>query len=298
MAPPLIMGPETWSLSSGLYPEHLGLFFTLSLLLLILLLISCGNCMRKTAKFSTESNYMESKGNSQLIRISQLEDPKYPKIISKATIKKGAPQSRRVSWQNDMHVTGTQLSRPLPEIPSASLSKEDLEGKGDPVYQTASELAAATCLHMGEDPIEPPYAASNQFSLETPKAEFIIENEVGKEVDGKAVSQPEKVTPVYARVSKKPKKTSLPNLPVPSSPHENVECEEEPPPIPERHFGDDDDVVVSESSENKTLEQFGWQVCTALDEASKGRWVPGDSSINEGDQSVPTQNGITVGKHV
>ncbi|XP_067844350.1 uncharacterized protein [Heptranchias perlo] len=257
MAPFLIIGPEAWSLSSGPYPVHLGLFFTLSLLLFILLLISCGNCMRRTAQFSTDRNYIEYKDKTQLVRIRQLGEVEYPEIIAKATIKKGVPRSRKVSWQNDMQLPGehdhgdlpSQHTRALPEIPSPSLGKEDLEGKGDPVYQTPSELAAATCLPIGEDPIEPPYAASNQFRLELPTAELAIEDEVGKE-DGKVGSEPDKVTAVYARVNKKLKKTSSLDLPAPSSPQDNEECEQDPPPIPEKCFGDDC-VVVSESPGNK-----------------------------------------------
>ncbi|XP_078413759.1 uncharacterized protein LOC144690181 [Cetorhinus maximus] len=291
------MNSEFWSLSTGPYPLNLGLLFTVSLLLLILLLISCGNCMRKPAQFATENNYMESKGDSQLLRISQLEDSRYPESISEA-ITQGAPGSRKVSCQNDMQVTGTQdhgdfpsqHSRALPEIPNVSLSKENSDGKGDPVYQTANELTAAMDLQPGEGPAEPPYAASNQFSLETPKAQFIIEDDAGKEKEEEDGSQLKKVAPVYARVNKKPKETSPLNLHGRSSPHENVECEDEPPPIPDKCFGDDDDVGVSESSDSKIV------VDGASDEASKDGWVSADPSVNEGRYFVATHNGTTVGK--
>ncbi|XP_078085477.1 uncharacterized protein LOC144504259 isoform X2 [Mustelus asterias] len=229
--------------------------------------------------------------------LSQLEDPNYPKNISKATIK-GAPGSRKVSWQNDIHVTGTpergdfpsQHSRALPEIPNASLSKENSDGKVDPVYQTASELAAGADGQFGEDTIEPPYAASNQFSLETPKTEFIIQDDVGSDEAG---CQLGKVAPVYAKVSKKPKQGSSLNRPGPSTCPENVQDEEEPPPIPEKCFSDvSDDVVVSESPNSKTL------VDTASDEASRDDWVSADSNINEDRCSVATHNGTTLGKLV
>ncbi|XP_072371214.1 uncharacterized protein [Scyliorhinus torazame] len=250
------MGPESLPWSTESYPVHVGLFLTLSFLMLILLLISCGNCMRKTAQFSTESNYVESKRHSQ--RITQFEDPKHSNSVSDATKKEGAPGSRKVSWQKDMHVTGTQddgdspsqHSRALPQIPNAPLSKEHSNGTGDPVYQTANELAAATQKQLGEDAFEPPYAASNQFSPQAPMVELVIEDYVGK---GEAGAQSEKMPPVYARISKKPKEISPRDLPVPPSALEEVECEQEPPPIPEKCFPDDDDydVVGSESSDTK-----------------------------------------------
>ncbi|XP_038673490.1 uncharacterized protein LOC119976782 [Scyliorhinus canicula] len=254
----MTMGPESLPWSPDSYPIHVGLFLTLSLLILILLLVSCGNCMRKTVQFSTESNYVDSKRDSQLLSITQFEDPKHPNSVSNAAKQEGAPGSRKVSWQNDMHVAGTQddgdgpsqHSRALPQIPNAPVRKEHSNAMGDPVYQTAKELAAATDTQLGEDPIEPPYAASNQFSLQTPTVELIIEDDVGK---GEAGAQSEKMPPVYARISKKPKDISPRDLPLPPSALEEVQYEQEPPPIPEKCFpDDDDDVVLSESSDTKT----------------------------------------------
>ncbi|XP_048456809.1 uncharacterized protein LOC125483973 isoform X2 [Rhincodon typus] len=287
------MGAEPWSLSGGSYSMHLWLFFTLTLLLLILLLISCGSCMRDAAQFSAESNDTETKDDTQLISISQMDDSVFPKSISTATIQEGRPGLRKVSWQNDVEMSGTQddkespcqHSRALPELPTASGSKVNPDGKGDPVYQTARELSAAECPELAEDSIEPSYAASEQFSLEAQRTEFIIEDDIAKE-DGEG--QREKVAPVYARVSKKPKNTPLLQLPSPSLARGNVECDEEPPPLPEKHFDLDDDFGVSVVFEQTLVER-------APQEDPRAALLPAESCVTDGDDIVATKNGLTVG---
>ncbi|XP_051868703.1 uncharacterized protein LOC127568696 isoform X2 [Pristis pectinata] len=284
MAPPLILGAETWSMSGGTHVVSLDLVYALSLLLLILLLVSCGNCMRSSGQFSTDSNYMQSKDSSQLIRVTQLDDVQYPKIICKPTLR-GSLHSRKVSWQNDMHVTGSpppgsaQQSRALPEIPGGPACQEDSDGKGDPVYQTASELAAP-CQCMEEEPMDQPYAASSQFGVETPTAELVIEDEAGGEEDRRSG----KVTAVYARVSKKLKNPPGSEPPLPSSAPGNLEPEDLPPPVPEKLFGDGD-IMVSESPGNQRWEQSGSQM---TEDPS-----PEEGAPEEGAYADPVQDGCS-----
>ncbi|XP_060686733.1 uncharacterized protein LOC132819305 [Hemiscyllium ocellatum] len=287
------MGAEPWSLSGGSYSMHLWLFFTLSLLLFILLLISCGGCMRKSAQFSAQNNDTETKDDTHLISISQFDDSVFPNSISTATIQEGHPGSRKVSWQNDEEMPGTQdnkespcqHSRALPEIPAALDDKGNPDGKGDPVYQTARELTAAECQEISEDPIEPSYAASDQFSLETQRAEFIIEDDVAKEEGN---FQQKKVAPVYARVSKKTKNTPLLCLPSLSAVHGNVERDEEPPPLPEKRFDLDDDFVIGEESEQILVEE-------TPQEDPRAALLPAESCVTDGDGIVAAKNGLTMG---
>ncbi|XP_043551176.1 uncharacterized protein LOC122552548 [Chiloscyllium plagiosum] len=287
------MSAEPWSLSGGSYSMHLWLFFTLSLLLFILLLISCGGCMRKSAQFSAQNNDTETKDDTHLISISQFDDSVFPNSISPATIQEGHPGSRKVSWQNDVEMPGMQdnkespcqHSRALPEIPAALDDKGNPDGKGDPVYQTARELTAAECQEISEDPIEPSYAASDQFSLEAQRSEFIIEDDVAKEEGN---FQQEKVAPVYARVSKKTKTAPLLCLPSLSAAHGNVERDEEPPPLPEKRFDLDDDFVIGEESEQILVEE-------TPQEDPRAALLPAESCVTDGDGIVATRNGLTMG---
>ncbi|XP_072906401.1 uncharacterized protein [Hemitrygon akajei] len=242
MAPPLVLGAETWAASGGTYVVTLDTFCALSLLLLILLVISCGDCMRNSSQFSTDRNYTEyTEGESQLIRVMKLDNDEQPKITCKPTLREGSLHSQEASWQNDVRVPGptspelrcspTPQSRALPDIPTGPV---DTEGKGDPIYQTASELDAP-CQGAEEEPNEQPYVASSQLGPDTPTTDLILEEE---EEGGRSAS--EKVTAVYARVSKKVKSPSGEAAPAPCPPPGKLEQDELPPPIPEKLFSDGD----------------------------------------------------------
>ncbi|XP_062911007.1 uncharacterized protein LOC134350030 [Mobula hypostoma] len=243
MAPPSVLGAETWAASAGACVVTLDVICALSLLLLILLVISCGNCMRNSSQFSTDRNYTEyTEGKSQLIRVVKLDDDEQTKITCKPTLTEGSLHSRKVSWQNDVQVPGTlspelphapaPQSRALPDIPTGPVGKEDTEGKGDPIYQTASELDAPS-QGAEEDPKEQPYMASSQPAPDVPMTDLIVEEE---EEGGRSASG--KVTAVYARVSKKVKNPSDVAALAPCPPPGELEQEELPPPIPEKLFSD------------------------------------------------------------
>lgn len=191
----------------------------------------------------------------------------------------GSLHSRKVSWQNEMphEPASVQQSRALPEIPGSSASKEDSEGKGDPVYQTASDLETPS-HNVEEEAVELPYATSNHFSLEAPEDVLLLEEEVAEQETRKADIEPDKVMALYARVSKKVKNSPALDPPSPSTPPESKEREEQPPPVPEKLF-DDGDVVMSEASGNQVRDKL-------FDSNSVGKWEPHVAGSSVDDSSV------------
>ncbi|XP_069786459.1 uncharacterized protein [Narcine bancroftii] len=245
MAPCLSAGTHLWSVDSGDPLVHLELFYTLSLLLLVLLLISCGTCIRESAEFSTDGNCTEHQACSQLLHMTLLDDGQYRQNICMSTSKEGSPHSRKVSWQNEgpsSHESAmTQPARALPEIPGSAACGEDLEGKADPVFSKLAELCQ---LQDEEEDREQPYATSRQLGLETARAEVGARDEAGGEESGKPGPDTQKVMVVYARVSKKQKSMSGLVLLDLTSPPKGEELQEEPPPIPEKRFADGDLVAT------------------------------------------------------
>ncbi|XP_078262041.1 uncharacterized protein LOC144597013 [Rhinoraja longicauda] len=178
--------------------------------------------------------------------------------------------------------TSVQQSRALPEIPGSSASKEDSEGKGDPVYQTASELETPS-RNVEEEAVEPPYATSNHFSPEAPEDEPLIEEQAIEQETRKADTEPDKVMALYARVSKKVKNSLVLGPPSPSTPPESKEFEEQPPPVPEKLF-DGGDVVMSEASGNQSSEPG----CRATGDSSTD---PSEARSEGGVQADPEPDG-------